>query len=101
MRVHAQTQKGSVEELNYPSTVSHYFHLTHTYTHISQVKLADGRLVKGGQHGPDVAEPTVQKAKGFDLPHHRGTTAMDGSCSPSFKERVLSGANVRLNKRGS
>lgn len=75
MRVHAQTQKGSVEELNYPSTVSHYFRLTHTYTHISEVKLADGRLVKGGQRGPDVAEPTVQKAKGFDVPHHRGTTA--------------------------
>ena len=38
------------------------------------MRLADGGLVKGGRRAPDVAEPTVQKAKGFDLPYHRGTT---------------------------
>lgn len=65
-------------KLNYPSIVScvslsfHLFfnidkHTDTTHTH-SQVKLADGRLVKGRQRGPDVVEPTVQKAKGFDLP---------------------------------
>lgn len=45
------------------------------------MRLADGRLVKGGRRGPDVIEPTVQKAKGFDLPYHRGTTV--------GKERML------------
>lgn len=47
--------------------------LTCTHIHTSQVRLADGSLVKDGRHGPDVVEPTVQKAKGFDLPYHRGT----------------------------
>lgn len=81
-------------ELKYLSTVFFCFTLspslvhtlslcltcTHIYT--SQVRLADGRLAKGGRHGPDV-EPTVQKAKGFDLPYHRGTAVE--------KERMLTG----------
>lgn len=58
-----------------------YVSVSHTSTHTSQMKLADGRLVKGGRRGPDVIKPTVQKAKGFDLPYHRGTTV--------GKERML------------
>ncbi len=56
---------------------------THTLNHTSKVRLADGRLVKGGRRGPDVTETTVQKAKGFDLPYHRGTTVGE--------ERMLTG----------
>ena len=58
-----------------------------TPTHASQVKLADGRLVEGSLHNPDVAEPTMQKAKGFDLPHHRGATGTGYSCAPFFKKK--------------
>lgn len=43
--------------------------LSHTHG-----KPADGGLVKNGRRGPDVVEPTVQRAMGFDLPYHRATT---------------------------
>lgn len=61
---------------------------THIHTHTSQARLADGRLVKDGRRGPDVAEPTLQKAKAFDLPHHRGTTVGE--------ERILTGPLKRV-----
>lgn len=41
------------------------------------MKLADGSLVKGRQLSPDVAKPTVQKAKSFDLPHYRRTSGTE------------------------
>lgn len=47
------------------------YHLLFSLTH---GRVADGELVKNGQRGPDVVEPIVQKAIGFDLPNQPATT---------------------------
>lgn len=69
VRTHKHTRENGGHRYPQSQPAFHSLHLFFTHIHLQKhtirARLADGRPVKGGQRGPDVTEPTVQKAKGL------------------------------------